>query len=458
MKSRARKRILVIITNGFAAMNVIHSGLMAILCKEYEIHILTDLMDDRLHEEINNQFQMDTRIFRTKIPKERAVLKWLRKLEKAVFFKYFEIETQHIKNKSQYGFFRHAVIFALNLLTFLNVCLPLLLALRKRIIATSVVPDLAESISSGKFSGIISTSPLDIRENIIINSQKNKIATLAMVISWDNLTTKGLINADHQYILVWNKLMAAEYAKFYQPFRIKNQKICITGIPRFDAYFEVGRINSTSNFKEKFQFPHTNKVILFATSATKHLPNQADIVSHLLEYSKTRANINVLVRCHPGDDFRQYEHFKKEENIRIWFSERWNSANLNAIPEPDTLLSLEEMLRYSDVCVNIASTIRLDAAACNKPVINVAYDGEMKKPYPESVRSLYDYTHQIPLNRLGIDTMVFSKFEMFSFLDETLFGPEPQPQRGRDLIKDFTHFTEPFSVSEIVRIIGEWQH
>ncbi|WAC10516.1 CDP-glycerol glycerophosphotransferase family protein [Dyadobacter pollutisoli] len=335
----------------------------------------------------------------------------------------------------------------------------ILVYLRKIILYFTRHSDQLRKLDHYHFGGVISTSPLDIRENKVVNFLKTRgIGSMAMIISWDNLTSKGVINADHDYILVWNQFMADEYERFYSIFRPQKSKVCITGIPRFDIYFRNQCQRSTSDFRLKFKIEPLDKVILFATSASKHFPNQILIVNDLIEYTRRRANVKVIVRCHPADRFEHYRPFHFEKSIIVWQPENLRCSTPDIfsrwIPRIDFLETLSSMIKISDVCVQVASTIRLDAAACDKPVISIAYDGPRLLPYSQSVKRLYDYSHQVPLNRLKMDQMVYNKSQLFASLDKTLNGNCHTDYKS--LARPFIHYSEPKSVDSVIQNVQAW--
>ena len=456
MENSTPRRILLLVTNPFAATNVFHSGLIKHIAKRYEVHILSDLIGKKEILEINQHFKIQVKFFPGNIPTENRKLRLLRKLEKAIFFKHFGIKSQIIKAEIDKSLLQHLTKAITNLLKFLNLNESILRLLRLRIIRQSSKSDLHERISALKFSGIISTSPLDIRENIVVNAMRKNLPSLAMVISWDNLTTKGLINADHDYVLVWNKFMAKEYCTFYGVFNSNEPKIGIIGVPRFDQHFgDPVNEDAKTAYRQKMQFNNDDRIILFATSAAKHFPDQLDIVYHLAEYAQPRPKVKLIIRCHPGDDPGRYRAFENHDNIRITAPEKLFDED-SSIPALNTLLSLSEVLKCTDVCIEVASTMRLDAAACNRPIISIAYDGNRQQPYFKSVRRFYDYDHQVPLNKFSIGSMVFTKQELFNALDKTLFHPKPEQNQNRELVKEFTHFSEPVSVLTTMKFIDEW--
>ena len=455
-----KKRLLLIITNRYAATNVIHSGLIKCLAEEYEVYLISDLLGQTEIQEINRHFNVTTYKIDIKIPVESRSIKLLRLLEKALFYHFFNIETQKFKIAERGIWFRLFLQVTLGFTEFLGLSKILLRFLRAEILRRTGNDPLLNPLLAYNFSGVLSSSPLDIRENSIVNFlKKNNVTALAMIISWDNLTSKGVINANHDHVLVWNEIMKNEYSRFYAIFNVSNQNIYPTGIPRFDLYFkDIEGNRSKAEFYKRFQIAGNAKIILFATSSITHFPNQTDIVKHLLEYSSQNQNTKIIIRCHPSDNSERYRQFENHPDLSIYpLADLENAGfHFSQIPGLDTLYDLYEMLKYCHVCVNIASTIRLEAAVCNKPGISIAYDGDLKVPFHKSVRRFYAYAHQIPLNAIEIDKLVFSKKELFNALHEALqdsSGTTYDYARG---INKFVHHSGPFAVSTTVKQIRQW--
>lgn len=455
-----KERILLIITNSYAATNVIHSGLIKPLAQKYNIYIISDLINKNEIGVINQHFDIEVQNIEISVPTEDNLVKILRWLEKAFFFHFFQIETQKIKEKHKGFWYIVALQTIFGLTSFFSLNAIILKFIRQAIINRTKSNTSLNELRNYNFCGVISSSPLDIRENIIVNFlKKSHIPSLAMIISWDNLSSKGIINADHDYILVWNNLMLKEYKRFYTLFNPVYPQVFTTGIPRFDIYFgELPEEYSISRFREKHKIGPVDKVILFATSAANHFRNQADIVMHLLEFAALKGNTKIVVRCHASDNFEQYEIFRNEENLRIWHPhDISNSTPVSGwMPDLNILYSLAEMLKNCDVCINVASTIRLEAMVCNKPGINITYDGEQNPGFHHSVKRFYAYSHQIPLNALEIDSMVFSKNELFDTLNNLLYNDlQLKSINNSEKIEDF--ISHPGSaVSTTMNYVSQW--
>lgn len=452
---QSKTRVLLLITNSFGAMNLIHSGLIKPMAEKYEVYLMSALISSERLLEINKHFDISLKRIELDIPLEGRWVRILRKIQKAIFFQHFEVATQRIKNEAFSSFHKLIINKIIAILVCLGLTAVILLFLRKYIIRLTTFSDQLDKLNEYQFKGVISSSPLDIRENRIVNYLN--IPSIATVISWDNLTSKGIINANHEYVLVWNQFMADEYQHFYSMFEIPAQKVCITGIPRFDIYFQdQPNENSGLKFRREFQIGTNQKIVLFATSASKHFPDQSAIVDDLNEFAKARKN--VIVKCHPGDHPGNYESFAQEENLRFWSASNIDFSRPISfsewLPEMNFLHTLSQMLRHSDVCINIASTMTLDALACNKPIISIAYDGSRQKPYPKSVKRFYDYSHQISLEEQKLDCKVSSRKALFCELERLLNLPFSQEQIKK--VQPFIRHTAPKSVESTMLLIDEW--
>lgn len=457
MQEADKKSILILLTNSFAAINIIHSGLIRELARHYNIYLLSTMIHDRELLLINSHYNINLKIIPVSLPREGLFLSILRKVEKALFASHFNIVTQEIKDQKLSPARRFFMKTVLHLLAVSYLSKILLLLLRKSIIYMTSFSSGLRGLLSYRLEGVISLSPLDLRENRVVNFLgRHGVKSLGMVISWDNLTSKGVMNADHSYTLVWNELMAGEFQNFYSLFSSNIPKVSAVGIPRFDNYFKANKC-STSSIRQRYNVHDGDYIILIATSAIKHFPNQFEVISDVLEFAKSNKKIHIIIRCHPADDPTRYESLAAEKSVTFWHSKNITSGNSRFyewLPEFDFLNSLTGMLQICDVCVQFASTIKLDAAACGKPVISIAYDGSDAVPYAHQVKRLYEYAHQLPLNRLQVDRLVTSKQQLFEALTDSLAGTDPNVQIAA--IKPFVHFTTDDSVKCTVKTIAEW--
>lgn len=443
------KHLLILITNPFAVINVIHSGLIRELGRHYRISVMSDLLTNADIEYFNTHFQSDMRWLPIPFPSISSFAKWLRTVQMLFFGHFFNIETIRIKvmERSPVLYLLFCISRKISFLTFLSGSL--MIALRNWLIRRTTVPDVYASVAGYNFHAVFSTSPLDLRENAVANSLRaNGVPCISMVISWDNLTSKGIINAKSDMVLVWSRAMALEYQRFYAVFG-DDTAVRITGVPRFDIYFRE-HPKPGLNAKSLPGFNPQTRLILFSTGAVKHHACQNYIIRDLLEYAESRADIQILVRCHPGDTLARYDCFSGVRNL--WFFQPFGE-NANRLPPTDFLETLYWQLASCRVCLQIASTMLLDAGASGKPCISIAYD-HSDAHYTTSVKRFYDYSHQQSLpNRLKAN-MVFNRQELFTQLDKILANDDNSANL-RNALEPVIHHCAPDSVRLTTQYIRE---
>lgn len=446
MERATQKHILVLITNPFAVINVIHSGLMSELGKYYSISVMSDLLTKTDIERFNAHFHLDMHLLQMPVNPISGLTKLLRTAQMLFFGHFFHLETIRIKVLE-----RARIVHWLFCISRKNHALTLLsgwltLCIRNWLIRHTILPGFYDSVAGYDFQAVISTSPLDLRENAVVNSlNAHGIPCTSAIISWDNLTSKGVINAKSDMILVWNAAMALEYRRFYSIFG-DNAVVRITGIPRFDIYFQnTPKQNLILNNKSQIR----TRTILFSTGAVKHHACQNYIIRDLLEYAEARPEIMILVRCHPGDDVKRYTCFSGIKNIRFF-----EPFDASGIPPADFLEILHLQLASCEVCLQVASTMLLDAAASDKPCISIAYDARSDVDYASSVKRLYDYSHQLLLPNGLKQHIVCNRGELFEKLDKIL--TDGDAQNGLRDVESVIHHCAPESVRSTTQHIREW--
>lgn len=249
---------------------------------------------------------------------------------------------------------------------------------------------------------LFATNPVDFREDALVKTlMLEGVPAVTMVPSWDNLTSKGVLFTKFKEVYVWNDAMAEETQKLYPHY--SREELPIIGVPRFQAYEDtpVDRVR----FLLDQGLDPARQTVLFANTATRSFPDQPAVAGHLVAAveSGELGGAQLLVRLHPHDDPEPYRFLMGRKGVAVWPDpDAMESAfGVTTVPPVDDLALLAKTLRSVDVCVNSASTIALDAAACDVPILSVAYDGDRTLDDARSVRSFYRYTHQKPLLKSG---------------------------------------------------------
>lgn len=271
---------------------------------------------------------------------------------------------------------------------------------------------------------VLSTNAIDPSEDAIYyEALRRRVPVVSMVSSWDNLA-KGPVHAGYAAVLCWNRVMVDSLHAMYPAF--DEAQLPVIGIPRFDIYREpLPRSFARAPFLSRLGLDPARKVVLYASNGSwKNFPTEREVIRHVYDdVVASDADLQLLIRPHPHEDLRDYDTLRALPRVGLC-AEPTSSMRVasrgDIVPATDSLWELAACLKHSAVCVNAASTISLDAVACDVPVISVAYDGDSKLPPHDSIATAYEFTHQPPFLRFGATTMARSRSELQATLRDAL--------------------------------------
>ena len=132
---------------------------------------------------------------------------------------------------------------------------------------------------------------------------------------------------------------------------------------------------------------------------------------------------NILVRPHLGyqGDTERFSSLQGKAGIAIDTSDKQNHALRDHFDTSmNHVYNLYNSLYHADVCVNVASTLSLDAAACGTPVINFNFDAEEGIASESSVKRLFVSDYVKHLMASGGTWLAKSKGEFLEMLQDVL--------------------------------------
>lgn len=233
----------------------------------------------------------------------------------------------------------------------------------------------------------------------VLAARRLGVRTVTAVLSFDNLTTRGRLPLFDQY-LVWNERMQRELRKLYP--NVPAEHITITGTPQFDFHVNPQYRWSRAQTLQQLQLPPDARYLLYAANHRQWTPTEPALVQQLadrLATLPTHKDSWIVVRLHPLDDPTRWRHLANSTTrLRIcspWFAAT-NEAGWAPISVEDQKL-LVNSLAHSEMCLNMASTMTLDAAILDKPVIGIAFSVNPGSTEETLYREAYKSLHYRPL-------------------------------------------------------------
>lgn len=240
------------------------------------------------------------------------------------------------------------------------------------------------------------------------------IPTALPVISWDNLTTKGIFHSIPAILLVWNESQAKE-AQEQQG--VSKENIKITGAPFFDKWF-FGLAPNTP--------PPDKKFILYLGSSSNIAPDERWLIKevrNILDSSEDERikKTQIIFRPHPAN-FKIYQDF----NV---FGVLINPKEGEMPKTKAALQDFYNIFYYSSAVVSINTSGMVDAILVGKPVISLERD-EFKKTQILA-------QHYVHMRQSGALYVTKTSEEFIKVFTQLLSGNDPKKIEREKFITTF---------------------
>ena len=280
---------------------------------------------------------------------------------------------------------------------------------------------------------LVLCNPFGVEETVyLLHARESGIPVVCQMLSWDNITTKGTPLLMPDYFISWGPIMTEELVDLYH---FPRNKVYECGVPHFDVYSQKDQLTPRDTLLRELKLPANQPYIFYGMGAKSSWTfDEIDI----LEWLAGQVNANsfaepcsLVIRLHPQGasgyyslDARDLQRLRALAGPRVVLdtppvlSERLESD----APKSD-MYHLASLLAGSAMCLNISSTLCLDACMLDRPTITVAFDGWEDLPYEESSRQALDYIHMAKLLALGGVRIARSFSELEAHINAYLRDP-----------------------------------
>ncbi len=310
-------------------------------------------------------------------------------------------------------------------------------------------PDLYVASSPGL---IFSEIPL------LRTAARRGVRSMAVDSSWDNFTNKLLPVRHVDRLIVWNDLMKRQAVDIhgYDPTAVR-----VTGPPQWDLYFRGAPTQGREAFFRRIG-ADPSRALVTLTTTPRPLYAHHDHVLRILMGAMTSGAwpraAQVLVRLHPRDEADAYRAFSQVPHVIIEKPFRPTVTSGDGLTVDVTAESqrhLAETLRHSDVVINAASTIAIEAAIFDRPIVNIAFDGETPSPWERSARRYYSFTHYTNVTRHGAVQVAETPAALVEQVGRYLADPSVDREGRRQVVLDQCQFLDGRSAERVAACVGD---
>lgn len=258
-----------------------------------------------------------------------------------------------------------------------------------------------------------------------------EIKTTTVIYSWDNLPKARLALRADKY-LVWSDYMKQEMNLYYP--EISQHQVVVTGTPQFEFYYKLEYIIDKEIFYKKYNLDLNKKTICFSGDDEKTSPDDPkylqDIVSEIINANKQNEFQILLRRCPVDLSGRFDKLINNYPNLIKVANPLWNfnkNDSWSAIyPTLDDVKLLISTVFYSDLVINVGSTMAFDFAMFKKPCIFINYDQINKVDKHWSIKTIYEFQHFRSMKNKNAVIWFNNKEEIIEKIQEALLFKNSQ--------------------------------
>ena len=265
----------------------------------------------------------------------------------------------------------------------------------------------------------------------------NGVPTASVVLSYDNPNTKGYPGASPDHVVACTAIMRRELIAMAD---IPSSVIHVGGVTQFDIYQHPELIPSREQLCARYGLDPQRKILLLGSRTPSVYPNHhlVRFLAEAIEQGRLSQDCQLLVRLHPIYYRKKYSNDQNLDQDRRALLSLGQSHRHLHFAEPDVQsevlqfdLALSDAgwlgscLNHSDVVVCAFSTLILEAALVDTPLVNVIFDVS-----PESRPSTYiplgmagSWSHNARIIRTGGFRLAYNQEELIDFINLYLQQP-----------------------------------
>jgi hypothetical protein len=392
------KTVLFNLFNGFNIRYLLSSGIISELQnKNFRIYICSynTIEVKKNFENLSNIFFFELDEKNDEIYKSKKLISFLDRVRYYIHGGKFQTPSLHfdvykndyLKSPSIIKYFKICILQGLiKILNFSKILRKIFLYFLE-----SLYPNCYDQIFKNKIDLVVCTSQGTFKNDDLIlrAAKKNNLKTLSIILSWDNSTTRGYPGCVTDYTIAWTKFMKKELIELSD---LNEKRIKVLGSAQFDNYFKKTNIKK-KQFFQNYNIKKNKKIIFFATRGPNTYSFNSEIIDLICKNIEER-NLNnsiLIVRVHPLHYslkkksqynllFEKYKILeKKYKNILRINYPNLISKNFDFNLNKKEVDVLHALIKYSDIIVNVFSTINLEAMIFDKPSLNVCFQYKKNK-------------------------------------------------------------------------------
>lgn len=288
---------------------------------------------------------------------------------------------------------------------------------------------------------------------LIRQARRQGIPVMGVDLSWDHLTLKSQTLQRVDHLVVWNEQMRREAIAFHG---FSAKAVEVSGVPQFDGYFRCDGKVDRAHFLKNIGGDPSKKLITFTTVPQSRHPYQVPVIRAILVglMDGRLDDAQLLIRIHPQDKIEPYAEFHGLLDVIVEkpFTPVESTDGYPVDPTREERAHLANTLAHSDVLVNFASSMTIEACIFGVPVVNFVCD-DPAVPLALSPRRYYRFEHYRRIIDAGAVSLAENCDEVVSAIRAYLDNPSADCDGRQHVVRELCGFTDGRSGERVARAI-----
>ncbi len=295
--------------------------------------------------------------------------------------------------------------------------------------------------------------PVEI--SMLREAKRRGVRSVGFINSWDKIASKGFLRLLPDVVIAPNEMVKKE-AIHYDT--VPAEIIFVSGVPQYDAYWNTDGLLSRDEFFRKIGIDPKKKLIVFGPMGKTLSNSDWDMIDTM--HAVLRAHIpeaELLVRFQPNDFAGDESEFKKRPWLHVevpgirFGTGRGMDWDMTAAE----LLHLKNTLFHCSLVISYASSISIDAAIFEKPVINIGFEIRQGDPAQKQPTRRYGTVHYKKALATGGIRLVKNEGDLIMWIKKYLTHPELDAEGRAHLVQEQCVFTDGNAGQRIANVLLE---
>jgi hypothetical protein len=247
---------------------------------------------------------------------------------------------------------------------------------------------------------VASTAGWRLDRYLLREAAARKVPTAAAIVGWDNPSSYSLSGAPMDFVTCWSEIQKEELVlgSDWPP-----ERVHIGGIPIYDGYFRGEWRMPRQEYFRLHNLDPERKLLSYACSFVSFSPNYRNVeaLARLVSSNTLAAPSQLLVRLHPNHFMDVHLFAEERRRIRQLAQDVPHVHVVEPVPiggelgyySGEDMPEKTSMMAHSDVFLTVYSTMVVEAAIHDRPIVSVCLDTPGGWNTPRK--------YSLPLSRIG---------------------------------------------------------